>query len=451
MARYPSFAGDRLIEYWASPEPTIARITADTVRDQLDETGVAARIDDVDRIVALEVAATRLPVLWERAAPCHPGDRSFAWAQERASRLVALGVRPIATLLHHGSGPHYTDLLDDAFPALFADYAEAAARALPYVVDFTPINEVLTTARFTTLYGAWYPNVNDDRAFGRALVNQAHATQLAMERIRHVTPNARLVTTEDLQGFTAADAGTEPYVAFLRERRWLALDLIEGRVDAAHPLAAWLRDAAGVSEERLAVLRAHATPIAVAGFNHYPHSERHLFTRADGTLGDVPAVYVEGATDLRCRPLLREAADRFAAVALSEVHVNAVAGERVSWLLEHDADARALAAEGANVVAVGAWAAFGMVDWHSLLRRRDGVAEDGIYTFVGRDGVPQETPVAEALRALALGDDAAAHALAEPGWWTRASRYRTPEELAAMGDAGIAEGEHVRPRSEARV
>jgi dTDP-4-dehydrorhamnose reductase len=451
MARYASLAGDRLIEYWASPEPTIARITAHVVRDQLEETGFDVRLDDLDRIAALNVGAARLPVLWERVAPCHPEDRSFAWARERAARLYALGVRPIVTLLHHGSGPQYTDLLDDAFPELFAAYAEAAARALPFVVDFTPINEILTTARFTTLYGAWYPNANDDRAFGRALVNQARATQLAMERIRRVTPNARLVTTEDLQGFTAGDAGTAAYVAFLSERRWLALDLVEGRVDAAHPLAPWLRAAAGVSEEALAALRAHAAPIAVAGFNHYPHSERYLFTRADGSLGDVPAVYVAGATELRCLPLLREAAQRFGAVALSEVHINAVAGERVSWLLEHDADARALAAAGANVVAVGAWAAFGMVDWHSLLRRRDGIAEDGIFTFVGRDGVPQETPVAEALRALARGDVALAQALAEPGWWTRASRYRTPEELAAMGDAGTPEGEHVRPRAEARV
>ncbi len=451
MARHAPFLGRRLIDYWASPEPTVARIDAHAMRDQLHETGFDERAGDIERIASLGVVASRFPVLWERAAPLHPEERDFTWGQERASRLHALGVAPIVTLLHHGSGPHYTHLLDDAFPKSFAAYAEAAARALPFVRAFTPINEVLTTTRFSTLYGVWYPNARDDAAFGRALVHQARATQLAMARIRTVTPDARLVTTEDLQGFVAGDVRMESYVAFLRERRWLALDLIEGRVDKDHALYTWLRDAAGIAEATLADVRARATPIDVAGFNHYPHSERYLFTRANGTIGDVPAVYVRGATDLRCAPLLRDAAERFPTLALSEVHVNAIASERVAWLLEHDADARALLASGIRATAVGAWAAFGMRDWHSLLRRHEDITEDGIFTFAGTNGTPQETPVAAALRHLTSGEIAAAQALATPGWWTRDERFRDPEILAAWADSQLPEGEHVRPRGKVPV
>jgi dTDP-4-dehydrorhamnose reductase len=114
----------------------------------------------------------------------------------------------------------------------------------------------------------------------------------------------------------------------------------------------------------------------------------------------------------------------------------------VRWLAQHVADVRALRAGGVDVRAVGVWAAFGMVDWHSLLRRREGVSEDGIYTFAGPAGTPQPTAVAGALRTLtATGtiDDGGVR-----GWWERDDRLRPLAELLALRAAGQPEGEHVR-------
>jgi dTDP-4-dehydrorhamnose reductase len=140
---------------------------------------------------------------------------------------------------------------------------------------------------------------------------------------------------------------------------------------------------------------------------------------------------------------LRRAARRLRLpLALGEVHIHAPADERVRWLAQHVADAEALRDDGVDMRAVGAWAAFGMVDWHSLLRRRADVAEDGIYTFAGADGIPQPTLVAAALTALARGeriDDRGVR-----GWWERDERFVTLDGLLAMRDAGIPEGEHVR-------
>ena len=229
------------LQIWASPEPTVARIDAVDVRDQLVETGWSARAEaDIDRIIALGVSACRFPVLWEHVAPRDPEHRDFGAARAGIARLRAGGVEPIVTLLHHGSGPVYTELLDPAFPELFARFAAAAAAALPGVRRWTPINEPLTTARFSTLYGLWYPNRSDDAAFGRAIVNQMLAVAAAMERIRAVEPAAELVITEDLQRFTAADAGVAPYVAFLRERAFLSIELAAGRVVPGHSLYAYL-------------------------------------------------------------------------------------------------------------------------------------------------------------------------------------------------------------------
>ena len=61
-----------------------------------------------------------------------------------------------------------------------------------------PINEPLTTALFSGLYGVWYPHDRGYRTFTRALLNQVIATVLAMREISEVNPLAQLVQTEDL-------------------------------------------------------------------------------------------------------------------------------------------------------------------------------------------------------------------------------------------------------------
>jgi dTDP-4-dehydrorhamnose reductase len=122
------------------------------------------------------------------------------------------------------------------------------------------------------------------------------------------------------------------------------------------------------------------------------------------------------------------------------VHIHAPADERVRWLAQHAGDVASAHIAGVDVRAIGAWAAFGLVDWHSLLRRTDGVAEDGVFTFAGPDGVPQRTAVADALAALVRGEPIAG---AASGWWERESRLRTPDALLAQADAGIAEGAHI--------
>ena len=63
------------------------------------------------------------------------------------------------------------------------------------------MNEPLTTARFSGLYGHWHPHGRDDRTFVRALLTECKATVLSMAAIRRVNPHAQLVQTEDM-GFT---------------------------------------------------------------------------------------------------------------------------------------------------------------------------------------------------------------------------------------------------------
>lgn len=215
------------LELWGGIECTVNRV-GDRYFDQLARSGHDHRDDDLDRVAALGLRALRYPVLWERTAPRGVASADWGWADRRLERVRALGLRPIVGLVHHGSGPPHTSLLDPAFAEGLAAYAAAVAARYPWVEDFTPVNEPLTTARFSALYGHWYPHARDDRSFLTALLTQCKATVLAMEAIRRVNPGARLVQTEDV-GKIHGTPHMAYQVAFEDERRWLSLDLLCGR------------------------------------------------------------------------------------------------------------------------------------------------------------------------------------------------------------------------------
>jgi len=383
------------LEIWASPEATVARIDAHTYRDQLIETGHDARFGDIDRLADLGIVATRYPVLWERSQPAGAAEPDFSWARPRLERLRERGVEPIVTLLHHGSGPRDTSLVAEDFPQRFAAYAGAAARAFPWIRRWTPINEPLTTARFSTLYGVWYPNLRAHDAFGAAIVNEAEATALALGAIRAHVPQAAYVATEDLQGFTALDAGSEAYATHKRERSFLSVELAMGRIVPGLAMHAYLTERCHVTPDRLRRLAERPAPPALVAWNYYPHSERLL---AAGDRNDSAVL----TRPIDPRPLLRAQHARLGLpFALGEVHADRDDAARERWLLDRHADLESLAAEGLPARALGAWAAFGMVDWRSLLLRRQAYGEDGAFRLAPASGVPARTCVADAIARLA--------------------------------------------------
>ena len=159
------------LELWAGVECSVNRV-GDRFFDQLERNGHAHRARDLDCFADLGVHALRYPVLWERTAPCGLENADWRWADERLGRLRELRVRAIVGLVHHGSGPRSTSLVDPDFPEQLAAYARAVAERFPWVEDYTPVNEPLTTARFSGLYGFWYPHATDALSFARALMRQ---------------------------------------------------------------------------------------------------------------------------------------------------------------------------------------------------------------------------------------------------------------------------------------
>lgn len=410
---------------WAGIECTVNRV-GDRYFDQLVRSGHHARVGDLELLQQLGVRTVRYPVLWERHAPRGLAAADWSWADERLGRLRELGIEPIVGLVHHGSGPAYTSLLDERFPEHLAEYARAVAERYPWVTHFTPVNEPLTTARFSALYGHWYPHTRDDASFARALLVQCRGIALAMRAIREVTPGALLVTTEDL-GATQSTEALAYQAAFENERRWLSLDLLCGRLDREHPLRPWLASV-GADEATLDELEATPCPPAIIGLNYYLTSERWLDDdrrpwpawshggNGRHSYADVHAVLAGKMVGIE--PLLHAAWERFGLpLALTEVHLGGTRDEQLRWLLALYDGATGARARGIDVRAVTAWSMFGCYDWHILVTREDGFYEPGLYDIRGPR--PRPTALARAVKLLAAGVRPDHPVLAGPGAWAR--------------------------------
>lgn len=424
---------ERPLEFWVGTECTVNRV-GDRWRDQSVANGFGTRLDDLDRFAALGAKRLRFPLLWERTSP-QPGVYLWDWADARVARAGELGLGLIAGLLHHGSGPVDTSLLDPEFPEKLAAYARAVAQRYPQLDAYTPVNEPLTTARFSALYGVWYPHARDDTSFVRALLNQVRGTVLAMRAIREINPYAQLVQTDDL-GHTESVQRLRYQAEFENQRRWLGFDLLCGKVDAQHPLRAYLRNYGATEQELQALVDEPCAP-DVMGINYYVTSERFLDDRLahypeplHGGNGrdryvDVELARVGGRHIGGFATRLREANERYGLpLAITEAHIGCTREEQLRWLWQAWQAARQTRDEGVDVRAVTAWAALGTYDWDSLLTQERGNYEAGLFDVTS--GTPRPTALAQLAQELAAGRTPSSPVVHGPGWWQRELRLAYP-------------------------
>ncbi|MBD1909398.1 MULTISPECIES: family 1 glycosylhydrolase [unclassified Leptolyngbya] len=428
---------------WAGVECTVNRI-GDQYFDQLEWNGHATRIEDLKQFASLGVEAIRYPVLWERIAPNGLEQADWSWTDERLALLDDLGICPIAGLVHHGSGPRDTSLVDPAFPEKLAKFAYAVAQRYPWLSHYTPVNEPLTTARFSGLYGHWYPHERDDLIFAKALIHECRATVLAMQAIRQINPNAQLVQTEDL-GKTFSTPLLTYQAQLENDRRWLSLDLLYGRVNPSHPLWDYLQKI-GVEEAELRWFEDNPCPPDIIGINRYVCGDRFIDERVDRypphtrggngkhAYADVEAVWVcaDGIYDHAA--LLKEVWERYQQpIAITEAHLGCTREEQLRWLKEIWQVAQSLREDGVDMRAVTVWSLLGTYDWNSLVTRADGFYEPGVFDV--RSTQPRPTAIASMVQSMAEGWEYTHPVLDLPGWWQRSQRLLYPP-VNYSNDAG---------------
>ena len=420
--------GTQSMEMWGGVECTVNRV-GDRYFDQIARTGHMSRLDDLDRFAELGLTALRFPLLWDHVQPERDQAPDWSWSDRALERLRQLGVRPIVGLLHHGFGPRWVSVRDPAFAHHFARYARQVAERYPWIDAYTPVNEPLTTARFSGLYGHWYPHARDDRSFVALLLAQLEATARAMREIRAVNPCAQLVQTEDL-GKVASTRALEPQRDFENARRWLTWDILGGTFTREHPCWSYLQTSYSGFERALARFADGASAPNVIGINHYITSERYLDERVERysldeiggngreVYADVAQVQVPSLVRAGIDGLLRECWERYRRpMAVTECHIGCTREEQLRWLDDVWRAGLRARREGIDLRAVTCWALLGSYDWNSLVTREAGDYEPGAFDV--RGPYPSATALAAMVRALAHEGRFEHPVLATPGWWLR--------------------------------
>ncbi|HEX9979851.1 MAG TPA: family 1 glycosylhydrolase, partial [Flavobacterium sp.] len=418
-------------EIWAGIECTINRLASGYI-DQLALNGHYDRDDDLDAIAGLGITTLRYPVLWEKHQPQKHQKPDFTWAASRLERLKQLQIKPIVGLVHHGSGPEYTNLLDPDFPELLAGYAKEVATAFPWVEMWTPVNEPLTTARFSGLYGIWYPHETNDVSFIKMLLHQLKGVVLAMREIRKINPDAKLVQTEDL-GKTYSTPLLKYQADMENRRRWLTYDILCGKFTAKHRF--WKNFVRlGIPTEEMEFFLQNPCPPDIIGVNHYVTSERYLdqnvrkypkHTRGGNTIhnyADVEAIRIKLKVPSGFSVLVKELWKRYKLpIAVTEAHLHCSREEQMKWFREIYNASSQLCQQGVDIRAVTAWSVLGAYGWNKLLTVDNGDYERG--TFDVSSGKRRPTAMVKMLKQLSETGTYNSHLLDTDGWWKRQNRY----------------------------
>jgi dTDP-4-dehydrorhamnose reductase len=419
------------LEIWGGLECSFNRVK-DLYLDQLSYCGHYERVvADIDLIASLGIGAMRYPIIWERLHP-YPGKINWESVEVAMDAIRRHAITPIAGLTHHGSGPRFADILRPSFAQGLSHFAGQVAKKFPWIEYYTPVNEPLTTARFSGLYGLWFPHRHNDRAFAQALVNEMMAVVLSMKEIRRVNPEAKLVQTEDLAKVYSTPR-LQYQADFENHRRWLSFDLLCGMVDQDHPLWDYLL-ASGISPDSLKFFLDNPCPPDILGLDYYATSERYLDEALEKyppekggsnhyeRYADVEAFRIRHEHPSGIKVLLKECWDRYQIpMAMTEVHINCDPDNQIRWFAEIRNACLSLLESGVDIRAVTAWSLFGSFGWNTLLTRGNGDYESGVFDV--RSGVPVPTPLADYLISLSEDPGYIHPAEEQKGWWHREDRF----------------------------
>ena len=412
-------------EVWGGVECTINRVQ-DVFRDQLLYSGHYTRPGDIERFAQLGIKKIRYPLLWEFHQPVENGAIDWSWTEKQLNTIRRNHIKPIAGLVHHGSGPAFTDLTDPDFPNKLALYAKATAKKFPWIEYYTPVNEPLTTARFSGLYGLWYPHSKNELIFTKMLINQLKGTVLSMQAIRKINPKAKLVQTEDLSK-THSTPLLSYQADFENERRWLTYDLLCGKVDQQHFFWKYFVTL-GIDIKDLEFFAENPCPPDIVGFNYYVTSERYLDENIENyhcsthggnhkhTYADVEAVRVRELAGLKV--LLKEAWERYKLpIAITENHLSCTREEQMRWFKQTWDDCFDLRKQGIDIIAVTVWSLLGAFDWNSLLTCNNNYYESGAFE-ISRNKI-RKTALGKMVQTIATTGEYHHPLLKIKGWWNK--------------------------------
>lgn len=326
--------------------------------------------EDLELVAESGAEFVRWGVPWYLVEP-RPGEYDWSWTDQVAARMGELGIRCIVDLMHYGT-PLWLEnsFLNSGYPERVAAYGRAVAERYRHVwTDYTPLNEPLVNAEWCGQNGAWPPYLTGQDGFVKVLLQLAKGMVRTQQEIAAVLPDATFVHVD--AGFLYEGETSPVPRSVLDERRFLALDLISGRVDADAPIYPYLAEH-GMTETDARWFRDNAVAPDVVGVNYYPRF-------SNGRLED--GAFTPVRSDAHgLRTLVELYSERYGLpIAITETSLVGSADEKIEWLRRSAAELAALRSEGHDIVGFTWFPFFTMVDW--LYRFDHGAADDWFMEF----------------------------------------------------------------------
>jgi beta-glucosidase len=356
--------------------------------------------DDLSRAADAGAELVRWGIPWYLLEP-EPGRFDWEWVDQVVQHMDAVGLRCMVDLMHYGT-PLWLDnqFLNAAYPDRIAAYATAVAERYRGSLDiWTPLNEPVINAVYCGETGTWPPCLRGDDGFVKVLIQLARGMVLTQQQIAHVQPEATFVHVD--AGFLWAGDWHPAPLGHLEERRFLALDLILGRVREGHPMYGYVTEH-GTTDEELRWFHDNAVTPDVIGVNYYPAFST---ARHDEQTGQ--AHPVEAGTD-GLVGLLHTYAERYEQpLFVTETSRGGPADERLAWLEESVQTVQRLRTEGMPVIGYTWFPFFALVDW--LYRESEApvdrwLVQMGLYDLerdAGNTLQRKATPLVDRFRELA--------------------------------------------------
>jgi beta-glucosidase len=316
--------------------------------------------EDVGLIASLGVAAARYGIPWYRVNPA-PGEFDWRWTDQVVPALVATGVEPIIDLVHYGTPEWLPDsFMHPDYPERVAEYAAAfAARYRDLVRWYTPLNEPRVNAWYSGRLGLWPPYRRGWRGFTEVLLQLCRGIVLTEEALRASVPEVVLVHVDATDLYQSEDPALAEEVRLRQDLVFLAIDLVQGKVDGGHALVPWLRRR-GLTDEDLAWFQARRCAPHLIGINEYPlfswkqlsRTPRGIRTRMPYAPAGVLASLAEMYASRYGLPLM-----------ITETASAGSIARRARWMEESIAALAGLRGRGVPVVGYTWWPLFSLVAW----------------------------------------------------------------------------------------
>lgn len=317
--------------------------------------------DDIDLMAELGVQAARYGIPWHRINP-QPGVWDWQWADRPLDYMLSRGIAPIVDLVHYGL-PAWIDgaYLNPDYPRYVADYAaRVAQRFRGRIHAYTPLNEPRITAWYCGRIGWWPPFGKSWRSFVMVMLGVSRGIVETVRALHEVDPEILPVHVDATDLYTARDPSLETEAGHRQEIVFLALDLISGRVDAAHALYSWLLQH-GVREDELEWFRANAVPLPLLGLNLYPMFTNKVLTR---TIAGRARIKMEYATGDLVEALGNLYWERYRTpLFISETAATGSVRKRRQWMDTSIAGVHRLRERGTPVIGYTWWPLFALVTW----------------------------------------------------------------------------------------